>query len=85
MKDPEVSRSIRFPKQLWEQIDKDAKRCRRSSVKQMEALLTSYYLIDSVDINQVALEWARLKTKRDDVTNSVQIIETSEGAVWAED
>ncbi len=36
-------RSIRFPQWLWDEIDRDAVRCRRSSVKQMEVVLAAYY------------------------------------------
>jgi hypothetical protein len=36
-------RSIRFPQWLWDRIDEDARRCKRSGVKQMEAVLSLYY------------------------------------------
>jgi hypothetical protein len=36
-------RSIHLPAWLWELLDKDAKRCKRSSTKQLEALLTLCY------------------------------------------
>lgn len=45
-------RSIRFPQRLWDAIDADAERCKRSSVKQLEAVLSLYYgLEDSGFIN----------------------------------
>jgi predicted DNA-binding protein len=51
----EIPRSIRFPRKLWEAIDQDAKRCRRSSVKQLEAILLSYYEIEDVDLHRETL------------------------------
>ena len=51
MPDKETPRSIRFPDRLWSAIDSDAKRCKRSAVKQMEAVLALYYEIEDVEIN----------------------------------
>lgn len=62
----EIPRSIRFPKKLWELIDQDAKRCRRSSVKQLEAILLSYYEIEDVDLNKVSFLNIRNKPKSND-------------------
>jgi hypothetical protein len=36
-------RSIHLPIWLWSALDKDAKRCKRSSTKHLEALLTLCY------------------------------------------
>lgn len=36
-------RSIFLPAWLWDELDKDAKRCKRSATKQLEALLTLCY------------------------------------------
>lgn len=47
---------IRFPKSLWQAIDADAQRCRRSSVKQMEAVLSAYYELGDVEINRENLQ-----------------------------
>jgi len=52
----EIPRSIRFPKELWDAIDEDAQRCKRSAVRQMEAVLTAYYELEDVDINRQQLE-----------------------------
>jgi hypothetical protein len=52
----EIPRSIRFPKELWDAIDEDAQRCRRSSVKQMEAVLTAYYGLEDVELNRENLQ-----------------------------
>lgn len=55
MADKEQPRSIRFPQSLWDAIDRDAMRCGRSSVKQMEALLSVYYGLRDVEINNELL------------------------------
>jgi hypothetical protein len=52
----DIPRSIRFPKRLWDAIDGDAQRCKRSSVKQMEAVLSAYYGLEDVDLNKQSLE-----------------------------
>jgi hypothetical protein len=49
--DDEVPRSIRLPRRIWRALDEDARRCKRSSVRQLEALLSKWYDIDDVDIN----------------------------------
>ncbi len=46
----EIARSIRLPQHLWDALDRDAKRCLRSSVKQLEAVLTTYYAAGDVEI-----------------------------------
>jgi hypothetical protein len=50
MSDAERPRSIRLPQWLWDEIDRDAVRCKRSSVKQMEVVLTAYYRGDSTGL-----------------------------------
>ena len=52
----DIPRSIRFPKKVWDAIDADAQRCKRSSVKQMEAVLTAYYKLEDVELDQHSLE-----------------------------
>lgn len=52
----EIARSIRFPKAVWDAIDEDARRCKRSSVRQMEAVLAAYYELEDVDLNQQNLQ-----------------------------
>lgn len=49
--DTEATRSIRLPQKIWEALEADAKRCKRSAVKQLEALLTKLYHIDDVEIH----------------------------------
>ncbi len=51
MADKEQPRSIRFPQSLWDTLDRDAARCGRSSVKQMEALLSAYYGLRNVELD----------------------------------
>jgi len=41
------TRSIRLPRYVWDALDKDAHRCRRSPVKQLEMLLARYYNLDA--------------------------------------
>jgi hypothetical protein len=43
MANSENNRTIRFPKVLWDLIDEDAKRCKRSSAQQIEMILSIYY------------------------------------------
>jgi len=47
---------IPFSKELEEAIEADAKRCRRSFVRQVEAVLTTYYRIDDVEVDRQRLE-----------------------------
>lgn len=51
MADKEQPRSIRFPQNLWDAIDRDAARCGRSAVKQMEVLLSVYYGFRNVELD----------------------------------
>jgi len=46
----EVTRSIRLPQKVWDVLESDAKRCKRSAVKQLEALLSKWYGLDDVEI-----------------------------------
>jgi hypothetical protein len=53
--DPKT-RSIILPTFLWEIIDKDAKRCKRSMTKHVEAILSLYYGVESsVNIDEETL------------------------------
>ena len=52
----EKTRSIRLPESVWNALDADAERCRRSSQKQIEALLVTFYEMDDVEINKQQLE-----------------------------
>lgn len=47
----EIARSIRLPKEVWAALDTDAKRCKRSPVRQLEALLSKWYALNDVDIH----------------------------------
>ena len=56
--DPKTA-SIILPAYLWEIIDRDAKRCRRSRNRQLEAMLVRYYSVESdVDLDETALSTA---------------------------
>lgn len=56
MTEDEKPRSIRFPQRLWDAIDRDAHRCKRSAVKQMESVLSEYYGLASVDLDREKLK-----------------------------
>ncbi len=49
-------RPIALPQRLWDIIDEDAARCRRSPVKQVEAILTIHYGLDDVEIDKERLK-----------------------------
>ena len=49
-------RSIRLPEKVWNALDEDADRCRRSSQKHLEALLVTIFGLDDVDIDASSLE-----------------------------
>ena len=51
MDSDERPRSIRFPQWLWDEIDRDALRCKRSAVKQMEAIFSAYFRGDTTGLN----------------------------------
>ena len=52
----EKTRSIKLPEFVWDALDADAERCRRSSQKQIEALLVTFYEIEDVEISQRKME-----------------------------
>ena len=51
-----IGRTFYFEKELWAKLDDDAKRCLRSSVKQLEAILKTYYGVEDVELNQNSVE-----------------------------
>ena len=51
-----LGRTFYFEKDLWAKLDDDAKRCLRSSTKQMEAILKTYFSAADVELNQAGLE-----------------------------
>lgn len=51
-----IGRTFYFEKDLWAKLDDDAKRCLRSSTKQMEAILKTYFGVEDVDLNEAGLE-----------------------------
>ncbi|MFM8394625.1 MAG: hypothetical protein ACKOB4_11950 [Acidobacteriota bacterium] len=53
------NRLIKLPDILWQQLDNDAHRCRRSTTKQIEAILISYYELDEVGLETEKVATAR--------------------------
>lgn len=51
-----VGRTFYFEKELWALLDDDARRCLRSSTKQMEAILKTYFGVSEVDLNKAGVE-----------------------------
>ena len=51
-----VGRTFYFEKDLWAKLDEDAKRCLRSSTKQMEAILKTYFGAADVELSEAGLE-----------------------------
>ncbi len=51
-----IGRTFYFEKELWARLDEDAKRCLRSSTKQMEAILKTYFDVEDVDLSKAGLE-----------------------------
>lgn len=60
-------RSIHLPAWLWAELDKDAKRCKRSATKQLEAFLTLCYDPDAdLEMNKekIAAAYHAISQKR---------------------
>lgn len=51
-----VGRTFYFDKALWTKLDEDAKRCLRSSTKQMEAILKTYFGVSDVELSKSGME-----------------------------
>lgn len=79
--DAEVVRSIRLPKRVWDALDKDAARCRRSSVKQLEALLVTYYGLDDVEIDKDALDVLRADRHLDKGRKEIPVVSAVAGGL----
>ena len=77
----EVPRSIRLPQKLWDALEADAKRCKRSAVKQLEALLTKWFRLDDVEIHfdNSDIPDANLDNTPDSNQQSVQTARTPKG------
>jgi hypothetical protein len=53
------TRSIILPVYLWNVLDKDAKRCRRSATKQIEAILVRYYNLEAnIELDEESIDSA---------------------------
>lgn len=58
-------RSVILPEYLWEVIDKDADRCRRSATKQLEVILLRYYQLEAnIELNEGSLAEARHERRK---------------------
>ena len=44
---------IALPRTLWEALERDAARCRRSVTRQVEAVLVAYFELGSVELNGI--------------------------------
>jgi hypothetical protein len=77
MADKEQPRSIRFPQKLWDAIDRDAIRCGRSAVKQMEILLSVYYELRNVDIDHDRLSEMRPNNQQASRPNGITLADNS--------
>lgn len=77
----EAARSIRLPQKIWDALEADAKRCKRSAVKQLEALLTKWFHLDDVEIHfdNSEISDANLDNTPDSNQQSVQKIRTQKG------
>ena len=51
-----IGRTFYFPRSLWAKLDEDAARCRRSSTKQLEAILLTLYNVEDVELDKSAVE-----------------------------
>jgi len=49
-----VGKLIKLSEATWNALAADAERCKRSSTKQLEAILTAYYGLDNVELSEVA-------------------------------
>lgn len=47
------ARSIRLPLAIWEALERDAHRCKRSDNRQMEAILWEYYHLGNVELSDL--------------------------------
>lgn len=55
MADEEIARSIRFPKELWDAIDADATKHKRSSVKHMDFILSEYFFEERIELKHARM------------------------------
>src|SRR5260370_40583500 len=51
--EPTRKRLIEFPERLWEALDRDAKRSRRSSMKQLQVLVENVYWLGDTEIRDL--------------------------------
>ncbi len=58
------TRSIYFPDELWDAIGKDAERCKRTPLKQMEAILLTYYELGDIELDYERFQKMKSKQTR---------------------
>jgi hypothetical protein len=58
--DEPANRLIKLPSSIWQMLDNDAHRCRRSTTKQIEAILAHYYELDDVALRDVRINETRI-------------------------
>lgn len=51
-----------LPDEIWEALSRDAIRCKRSVTKQIEAILASYFDVENIEVNVIAVKHAQSKT-----------------------
>lgn len=56
MAEKEKLKLIPFSPELMKVIEADAERCKRSFVRQVEAVLTTYYGVEDISVNPKGLE-----------------------------
>lgn len=61
----ENKKLINLPNYIWEHLEKDARRCRRSVTKQIEAVLISYFGLEDVEIDGSLIHRAREEQGRE--------------------
>lgn len=54
------NRNLYLPEYVWDAVDEDAKRCGRSAIKQVMALLIAYYDLGNIELSIEGLERMRL-------------------------
>jgi hypothetical protein len=55
MENEMVPRQLRLRKDLWDLVDADAERCKRSANRHIEALLEAYFQATDINVNMKAL------------------------------
>jgi len=54
-----INRNLKFPRYVWEALDRDAIQCKRSAAMQLLALLEAYYDLDHSEMSEAGMERMR--------------------------